>query len=54
MTTIDTTALWVIVLTALVWGVAIGFKWGFSRGLFKGLNASRPNIRAPWNHQGKG
>lgn len=54
MTTIATTALWALATFLFAIGLSIGFHWGFKRGLFKGLNASRPNIRAPWNHQGKG
>lgn len=54
MTTIDTNALWFLGASLFWIGLVCGFKWGFSRGLFKGLHATRPNLRTPWNVQGKG
>lgn len=45
MTTMDTNTLIAMSLTLFAWGLAIGFNWGFRRGLGKGLRATRPNER---------
>lgn len=54
MTTIDTSALLTLGIALYLIGLAIGFRWGFNRGLTKGQRLSQPHTQTTWTVQGKG